>query len=161
MPINATQACGGCRARPNRLTRLETRDLRSHKWVIPSLRGPWVQIPPPAPPQPPKSTVQANWKNSKRDTAYKDLNLFSFVSKLLYQESADQLLSEFTQVRKKTMQLFKPLRIEDAVCNLTLLAAPPIGILHMSHGSFKRFWKSMEPRWNQKAVVVVVAVVLI
>ena len=124
MPINATQACGGCRARPNRLTRLETRDLRSHKWVIPSLRGPWVQIPPPAPPQPPQSTVQANWKNSKRDIAYKDLNLFSFVSKLLYQESADQLLSEFTQVRKKTMQLFKPLRIEDAVMQSDSFGSP-------------------------------------
>ena len=28
---------------------METRDLRSQEWVIPSLRGPWVQIPPPAP----------------------------------------------------------------------------------------------------------------
>src|SRR5215203_3195141 len=43
-------------------------------------------------------------------------------------------------------------------CNLTLLAAPPIGILHMSHGSFKRSWKNTEPRWNQKAVVVLPAV---
>src|ERR671920_1262943 len=48
--LTQPRACGGCRARPNRLTSLETRDLRSHKWVIPSLRGPWVQIPPPAPP---------------------------------------------------------------------------------------------------------------
>src|SRR5919112_5111008 len=74
----------------------------------------------------PQSTVcrQANWKNSKRDTAYKDLNLFFFVSKLLYQESADQLLSEFTQVRKKTMQLFKPLRIEDAVMQSDSFGSP-------------------------------------
>jgi hypothetical protein len=46
------------------------------------------------------------------------------VSKLLYQESADQLLSEFTQVRKKTMQLFKPLRIEDAVMQSDSFGSP-------------------------------------
>src|ERR671915_511784 len=72
----------------------------------------------------PQSTVQANWKNSKRDIAYKYQNLFSFVSKLLYQESVDQLLSEFTQVRKKTMQLFKPLRIEDAVMQSDSFGSP-------------------------------------
>ena len=72
----------------------------------------------------PQSTVQANWKNSKRDIAYKYQNLFYFVSKLLYQESVDQLLSEFTQVRKKTMQLFKPLRIEDAVMQSDSFGSP-------------------------------------
>jgi ergothioneine biosynthesis protein EgtB len=47
------------------------------------------------------------------------------MSKLLYQESADLLLSEFTQVRKKTMQLFKPLRIEDAVTQSDPFGSPP------------------------------------
>jgi ergothioneine biosynthesis protein EgtB len=61
----------------------------------------------------------------KGHRAYKDQNLFSFVSKLLYQESADHLLSEFTQVRKKTMQLFKPLRIEDAVMQSDAFGSPP------------------------------------
>src|SRR5215210_6102253 len=46
------------------------------------------------------------------------------MSKLLYQESADLLLSEFTQVRKKTMQLFKPLRIEDAVMQSDSFGSP-------------------------------------
>ena len=46
---HASSTSGGCRAWPNWLRILETRDLRSQKWVIPSLRGPWVQIPPPAP----------------------------------------------------------------------------------------------------------------
>ena len=46
------------------------------------------------------------------------------MSKLLYQESVDQLLSEFTQVRKKTMQLFKPLRIEDAVMQSDSFGSP-------------------------------------
>src|ERR671919_3170502 len=73
----------------------------------------------------PQSTVQANWKNGKGDIAYKDQNLFSFVSRLLYQQSADRLLSEFTQVRKKTMQLFKPLRIEDAVMQSDPFGSPP------------------------------------
>jgi ergothioneine biosynthesis protein EgtB len=47
------------------------------------------------------------------------------MSKLLYQESADLLLSEFAQVRKKTMQLFKPLRIEDAVMQSDPFGSPP------------------------------------
>ena len=47
------------------------------------------------------------------------------MSKLLYQESADLLLSEFMQVRKKTMQLFKPLRIEDAVTQSDPFGSPP------------------------------------
>lgn len=47
------------------------------------------------------------------------------MSKLLYQESADLLLSDFTQVRKKTMQLFKPLRIEDAVMQSDPFGSPP------------------------------------
>jgi ergothioneine biosynthesis protein EgtB len=46
------------------------------------------------------------------------------VSKLLYQESAVQLLSEFTEVRRKTMQLFKPLRIEDAVMQSDSFGSP-------------------------------------
>ena len=60
----------------------------------------------------------------QRET-YKDQNLFSVVSKLLYRESADLLLSEFVQVRKKTMQLFKPLRIEDAVTQSDPFGSPP------------------------------------
>ena len=47
------------------------------------------------------------------------------MSKLLYQEIADLLLSEFMQVRKKTMQLFKPLRIEDAVTQSDPFGSPP------------------------------------
>lgn len=47
------------------------------------------------------------------------------MSKLLYQESADLLLSEFMQVRKKTMQLFKPLKIEDAVTQSDPFGSPP------------------------------------
>ena len=47
------------------------------------------------------------------------------MSTLLYQESADLLLSEFLQVRKKTMQLFKPLRIEDAVTQSDPFGSPP------------------------------------
>src|SRR5918999_2238576 len=69
------------------------------------------------------STVQVNWDS--KGTAYKDQNVFSIMSKLLYQESADLLLSEFTQVRKKTMQLFKPLRIEDAVTQSDTFGSPP------------------------------------
>jgi ergothioneine biosynthesis protein EgtB len=67
--------------------------------------------------------VQINWDS--KGTAYKDQNVFSIMSKLLYQESADLLLSEFTQVRKKTMQLFKPLRIEDAVTQSDPFGSPP------------------------------------
>src|ERR687893_2472710 len=69
------------------------------------------------------STVQVNWDS--KGTAYKDQNVFSIMSKLLYQESADLLLSEFMQVRKKTMQLFKPLRIEDAVTQSDPFGSPP------------------------------------
>jgi ergothioneine biosynthesis protein EgtB len=47
------------------------------------------------------------------------------MSTLQYQESADLLLSEFLQVRKKTMQLFKPLRIEDAVTQSDPFGSPP------------------------------------
>jgi ergothioneine biosynthesis protein EgtB len=49
------------------------------------------------------------------------------MSNLLYQESAAAglLLSEFIQVRKKTMQLFKPLRIEDAVTQSDPFGSPP------------------------------------
>jgi ergothioneine biosynthesis protein EgtB len=47
------------------------------------------------------------------------------MSRLLYQESAADLLSEFMQVRKKTMQLFKPLRIEDAVMQSDPFGSPP------------------------------------
>ncbi len=47
------------------------------------------------------------------------------MSNLLYQESTDLLLSEFIQVRKKTMQLFKPLRIEDAVTQSDPFGSPP------------------------------------
>ncbi len=46
------------------------------------------------------------------------------MSTLQYQESADLLLSEFLQVRKKTMQLFKPLRIEDAVTQSDPFGSP-------------------------------------
>ena len=46
------------------------------------------------------------------------------MSTLQYQESADVLLSEFVQVRKKTMQLFKPLRIEDAVTQSDPFGSP-------------------------------------
>ncbi len=56
------------------------------------------------------------------------------MSKLLYQESADLLLSEFTQVRKKTMQLFKPLRIEDAVMQSDPFGSPPNW--HIAHVSW-------------------------
>jgi ergothioneine biosynthesis protein EgtB len=47
------------------------------------------------------------------------------MSKLLYQDSADLLLSEFIQVRKKTMQLFKPLKVEDAVTQSDPFGSPP------------------------------------
>ena len=47
------------------------------------------------------------------------------MSKLLYQESADLLLSEFAKVRKRTVQLFKPLRIEDAVMQSDPFGSPP------------------------------------
>src|SRR5215218_2248697 len=47
------------------------------------------------------------------------------MSRLLYQESAANLLAEFAQVRKKTMQLFKPLRIEDAVMQSDTFGSPP------------------------------------
>ncbi len=53
------------------------------------------------------------------------------MSKLLYQESAVQLLSEFTEVRKKTMQLFKPLRIEDAVMQSDSFGSP--ANWHLAH----------------------------
>lgn len=56
------------------------------------------------------------------------------MSKLLYQESADLLLSEFAQVRKKTMQLFKPLRIEDAVMQSDPFGSPPNW--HVAHVSW-------------------------
>ena len=46
------------------------------------------------------------------------------MSTLQYQESGDVLLSEFVQVRKKTMQLFKPLRIEDAVTQSDPFGSP-------------------------------------
>jgi ergothioneine biosynthesis protein EgtB len=48
------------------------------------------------------------------------------MSKLLYQEStAADLMTEFSQVRKKTMQLFKPLKIEDAVVQSDPFGSPP------------------------------------
>src|SRR5919199_4867064 len=47
------------------------------------------------------------------------------MSRLLYQQSAADLVSEFAQVRKKTMQLFKPLRIEDAVMQSDPFGSPP------------------------------------
>jgi ergothioneine biosynthesis protein EgtB len=47
------------------------------------------------------------------------------MSRLLYQESAADLLLEYAQVRKKTMQLFKPLRIEDAVMQSDPFGSPP------------------------------------
>ena len=48
------------------------------------------------------------------------------MSRLLSQESTTaDLLSEFAQVRKKTMQLFKPLRIEDAVIQSDPFGSPP------------------------------------
>src|SRR5919106_1448790 len=56
------------------------------------------------------------------------------MSKLLYQEPADLLLSDFTQVRKKTMQLFKPLRIEDAVMQSDPFGSPPNW--HVAHVSW-------------------------
>jgi ergothioneine biosynthesis protein EgtB len=59
---------------------------------------------------------------------------FSIMSKLLYQESTDLLLSEFAQVRKKTMQLFKPLRIEDAVVQSDPFGSPPNW--HIAHVSW-------------------------
>jgi ergothioneine biosynthesis protein EgtB len=56
------------------------------------------------------------------------------MSKLLYQEPADLLLSEFMQVRKKTLQLFKPLRIEDAVMQSDPFGSPPNW--HIAHVSW-------------------------
>src|SRR5215218_2793922 len=56
------------------------------------------------------------------------------MSKLLYQESADLLLSEFAQVRKKTIQLFKPLRVEDAVMQSDPFGSPPNW--HIAHVSW-------------------------
>jgi len=48
------------------------------------------------------------------------------MSKLLYREStAADLMTEFSQVRKKTMQLFKPLKIEDAVVQSDPFGSPP------------------------------------
>src|SRR5919199_4186201 len=46
------------------------------------------------------------------------------MSRLLYQQSAADLLSEYAQVRKRTMQLFKPLRIEDAVMQSDPFCSP-------------------------------------
>src|ERR671923_2973045 len=46
------------------------------------------------------------------------------MSRLVYQESAADLLLEYAQVRKKTMQLFKPLRIEDAVMQSDSFGSP-------------------------------------
>src|SRR5919197_6381649 len=47
------------------------------------------------------------------------------MSRLLYQQSAADLKTEFSQVRKKPMQLFKPLRIEDAVIQSDPFGSPP------------------------------------
>src|ERR671923_2840502 len=47
------------------------------------------------------------------------------MSRLVYQESAADLLLEYAQVRKKTMQLFKPLRTEDAVMQSDPFGSPP------------------------------------
>jgi ergothioneine biosynthesis protein EgtB len=46
------------------------------------------------------------------------------MSGLLYQGSAADLVSEFAKVRKKTMQLFKPLTIEDAVMQSDPFGSP-------------------------------------
>ncbi|MFL6481440.1 MAG: ergothioneine biosynthesis protein EgtB [Nitrososphaera sp.] len=46
------------------------------------------------------------------------------MSKLLHQESVDLLLSEFIDVRKKTMQLFNPLSVEDAVTQSDPFGSP-------------------------------------
>lgn len=57
------------------------------------------------------------------------------MSRLLYQEStASNLLSEFSQVRKKTMQLFKPLRIEDSVMQSDPFGSTPNW--HIAHTSW-------------------------
>lgn len=48
------------------------------------------------------------------------------MSKLLYQESTSaDLMTQFSLVRKKTMQLFKPLKIEDAVVQSDPFGSPP------------------------------------
>jgi ergothioneine biosynthesis protein EgtB len=56
------------------------------------------------------------------------------MSKLLYRGSVDLLISEFAQVRKKTMQLFKPLRVEDAVMQSDPFGSPPNW--HVAHVSW-------------------------
>jgi ergothioneine biosynthesis protein EgtB len=82
----------------------------------------------------PRTSLTVRRARIIKETAYKDQNLFSIMSKLLYQESADLLLSEFAQVRKKTMQLFKPLRIEDAVMQSDPFGSPPNW--HVAHVSW-------------------------
>lgn len=69
------------------------------------------------------------------------------MSRLLYQEStAADLLSEFSQVRKKTMQLFKPLRIEDTVMQSDPFGSPPNW--HIAHTTWF-FQKVLEKHGNQ------------
>ncbi len=46
----------------------------------------------------------------------------------------DDLLSDFTRVRKKTLELFKPLKIEDAVVQSDIFGSPPNW--HLAHVSW-------------------------
>ena len=46
----------------------------------------------------------------------------------------DDLLSDFIRVRKKTIELFKPLKVEDAVVQSNIFGSPPNW--HLAHVSW-------------------------
>ena len=49
----------------------------------------------------------------------------------IFSEATDHLLSEFNRVRKNSLKLFKPLRIEDAVMQSNPFGSPPNW--HLAH----------------------------
>ncbi len=49
----------------------------------------------------------------------------------IFSEATDHLFSEFNRVRKNSLKLFKPLRIEDAVMQSNLFGSPPNW--HLAH----------------------------
>jgi ergothioneine biosynthesis protein EgtB len=65
-----------------------------------------------------------NSNNILNNNASNDNNLILF----------DDLLSDFIQVRKKTIELFKPLKVEDAVVQSNIFGSPPNW--HLAHVSW-------------------------
>jgi ergothioneine biosynthesis protein EgtB len=68
--------------------------------------------------------AQGIWLSPKKRSAYKQSWRFFVMSRLLQKETRD-LLDEFLQVRKVTMDLFEPLGIEDAVIQSDTFGSPP------------------------------------